>query len=205
MKKDEQKEKISCDILFQKYEIIKQLGQGTEGRVYLARNLHLDRLAAVKERIRKEEDPMQEAKLLKELEHPGLPVIYDFFRQGDREYLVMEYVEGITLRDYLQKNGKADFDQAVKWAVELCDVLSYLHERGQAVIYRDLKPENIMIRPDGRIKLIDLGTALYESFREGQCIDLAGTPGYCPKEQWKEKGETEAGIPMRYAPFCMKC
>lgn len=175
------------DILFQKYEITRQLGQGTEGKVYLARDLHLDRLAAVKERTRQEEEPMHEMQLLKELEHPGLPRVYDFLRQENRDYLVMEYVEGITLRAYLQKNGKVDARQAVEWAVELCDVLSYLHGRGQAVIYRDLKPENIMIRPDGRVKLIDLGTALSESFGEGGNADLAGTPGYCPKEQWKEK------------------
>lgn len=187
MEKDEQKEKISHDILFRKYEILEQLGQGTEGKVYLARDLHLDRMAAVKERIRKEEKAMPEVKLLKELEHPGLPVIYDFFRQEDWEYLVMEYVEGITLRAYLQKNGKVDLNQAVKWAIELCDILSYLHRRGQAVIYRDLKPENIMIRPDGRIKLIDLGTALCDGFEEERSPDLAGTPGYCPREQWEKK------------------
>lgn len=186
MHSEEAREGTSHGLLVQKYEIIRQLGQGTEGKVYLAKDLHLDRLAAVKERVWKEEEPAREVSLLKELEHPGLPGIYDFFRQGEREYLVMEYVEGITLREYLQKNGKVDARQAAEWILELCEVLSYLHGRGQAVIHRDLKPENMIIRPDGRIKLIDLGAALC-GFGDDPNANLAGTPGYCPKEQWQVK------------------
>lgn len=186
MNPGEAREGICQGLLSQKYEIIGQLGQGTEGKVYLARDLHLDRLAAIKERVWKGEGPAQEIMLLKELDHPGLPGIYDFFRQGEKGYLVMEYVEGITLRAYLQKNGKVDVGQAVEWTLELCGVLSYLHGRGQTVIHRDLKPENIMVRPDGRIKLIDLGAALC-GLGNGKNADLAGTPGYSPKEQWQGK------------------
>lgn len=188
------KEERSGKILFQKYEIIRTLGQGTEGTVYLAKDLHLDRLAAVKESAALVGKPMvsgprewMETKLLRELAHPGLPGIYDFFCEDGKRYLVMEYVEGISLRTYLQKNGTVPLRQALQWAVSLCDVLSYLHGRGQAVIYRDLKPENIMVRPDGSLKLIDLGGAMLFVGDAGEETYMAGTRGYSPPEQWKEK------------------
>lgn len=182
-------------IILQKYEIIGKLGQGTEGKVYLVKDLHLDRLAAMKEILGEtvgktaagEPEIVGEAKLLKELTHPGLPAIYDFFQEEGKTYLVMEYVDGITLRTYLNKNKNVPLQQAVQWAISLCDVLAYLHGRGQAVIYRDLKPENIMVRPDGSLKLIDLGGAMRYACGSSREDNLAGTPGYCPPEQWKEK------------------
>lgn len=184
------KEKASTKILLQKYEMIGKLGQGTEGKVYLVKDLHLDRLAAVKEStgpVAAEQEITGEAKLLKELSHPGLPVVYDYFQEEDKTYLVMEYVEGITLRVYLQKNRTVPIRQALQWVILLCDVLAYLHGRGQAVIYRDLKPENIMIQPDGSLKLVDLGGAMRYACRHRGEGNLAGTPGYCPPEQWREK------------------
>lgn len=178
------KEEKSGKILFRKYEITGYLGQGTEGQVYLAKDLHLGRMAAVKEC---REPTQQEVKFLKELVHPGLPGIYDYFQEEGKTYLVMEYVEGITLRKYLQKNKVVPEQQAVQWALSLCDILACLHSRGQAVIYRDLKPENIMVQPDGSLKLIDLGAAIHFACEVEDEACLAGTPGYCPPEQWREK------------------
>lgn len=203
MAREEMQEGIQEGMLFQKYEMIAPLGQGTQGQVFLARDRHLDRLAAIKicdakkfgdkreteaDREKEPEDQIiREARLLKELEHPCLPAVYDFFWDGERSCLAMEYVDGITLRAYLKKNRTVPVEQAVQWAVRLCEVLSYLHGRGQELVYRDLKPENIMIRPDGSIKLIDLGGILcYRDSLHGKGT-LAGTPGYCPLEQWKEK------------------
>lgn len=109
------------------------------------------------------------------------------------------------MRDYLQKNGRVEVKQAVRWAVELCDVLSYLHSRGQAVIYRDLKPENIMIRPDGTVKLVDFGAAMQETgTRHGQYWQ-AGTLGYCPGDQWKGAKGIRHGTFMHFARYSMKC
>lgn len=186
-------ESVQEGLFAQKYEVLAPLGQGAQGQVFLARDRNLDRLAAVKICPAKEnsdgrqEQILREARLLKELEHPCLLAVYDFFQEEGKSCLVMEYVEGITLRDYLKKNRVAAPEQAVKWAVRLCEVLSYLHGRGQELVYRDLKPENIMIRPDGSIKLIDLGGMLcYRDSLHGTGT-LAGTPGYCPQEQWQEK------------------
>lgn len=171
-------------ILFHKYEVLRILGEGGTGKVYLVRDRHLNRLAAVKE---SRDDFLQsEIGLLKKLEHPGLPGIYDCFKQGESTFLVMEYIEGMTLRQYLNKHGKVTERQAVRWMAELCGILGYLHGRSPKVIYRDLKPENIMIRQDGRLKLIDLGTAVNDFGEDGQKNFCAGTAGYSPPEQWQE-------------------
>ncbi len=172
------------EILFYKYELLRLIGSGSTGRVYLAWDMHLERLVAVKES--RADLPSKELELLKELEHPGLPGVYDCIRQEENIFLVMEYVEGMTLRQYLDRYGRVEEAQAVRWAMDLCGILAYLHGRCPAVVYRDLKPENIMVRPDGGLKLIDLGAAIHCAFgeeREGFC---AGTVGYCPPEQWKE-------------------
>lgn len=181
-------------LLMNQYEMLSLLGKGGTGEVWLVRDLHLNRLAAAK-RIQVPEDGTGEAygmqcvqkemELLRELSHPGLPAVYDFFREQDALYLVMEYVEGISLRQYLQKNGKVTEEQALAWTIELTRVLGYLHERRPAVFYRDLKPENIMIKPDGRIKLIDLGACMRELAGREERAGSMGTFGYAPKEQWK--------------------
>lgn len=171
-------------ILFHKYELIRQIGSGGAGKVHLAYDRHLKRLAAVKES--RQDMSLTEMEFLKELEHPGLPVVYDYFEEQGSAFLVMEYIEGMTLRKYLDRHKRVKERQAVKWTLDLCRILKYLHGRHPAIIYRDLKPENIMIRQDGELKLIDLGGAIrYACGRK--CGDVcAGTMGYCPREQWKE-------------------
>ncbi|NBJ93470.1 serine/threonine protein kinase [Parablautia muri] len=172
------------EILFYKYERLQLIGSGGMSKVYLARDLHLNRLVAVKES--KEEFPSEEIELLKELEHQGLPRIYDYFKQEEKIYMVMEYIDGVSLRRYLNKYGVVKEEQAVRWAIELCRILGYLHARHPAIIYRDLKPENIMIQRDGTLKLIDLGGALQYSCGSKREMHCVGTFGYCPPEQWKE-------------------
>lgn len=171
-------------ILFHKYELIRQLGAGGTGNVFLAMDRHLERLVAVKES--REKISLEEMKFLRELEHTGMPVVYDYFREQGSTWLVMEYIEGMTLRQYLSRHKKVNEKQAVKWMLELCNIFQYLHERHPAVIYRDLKPENIMIRQDGRLKLIDLGSAMKFACGSESMDECAGTEGYCPKEQWKQ-------------------
>lgn len=180
-------------VLFYKYELIRTIGSGGSGKVYLARDLHLNRLVAVKELL-KDASP-SELQFLQELEHPGLTQIFDFFEEQGASFLVMEYIEGMSLREYLNKHKRVAERQAVKWMIDLCRILGYLHSRHPAIIYRDLKPENIMIRQDGELKLIDLGAAIrYACGRTNETV-CAGTPGYCPPEQWKEvRGEKKWDI-----------
>ena len=177
-------------ILCNKYEILKRIAEGGMGVVYLVKDLHLNKLAAVKvsrnpENGRERELIMSEMEMLKELSHPALPAITDFFEEEDAICLVMEYVDGITLEQYLRRFGRVEVDLAVKWAVELTEVLQYLHTRTPSVIYRDLKPSNIMIQPEGRLKLIDFGAAFVSAYGQEREELVMGTPGYSAPEQWQ--------------------
>lgn len=170
-------------ILFHKYEVLRPIGAGGMGQVWLARDMHLNQPVVVKES--REDFLFPETEILKELAHPGLPIIYDCFRQGEGAFLVMEYIKGMSLRQYMDKHGKVSEKQAQKWAMELCGILGYLHERRPAVVYRDLKPENIMIRQDGTLKLIDFGGARPQAYGDKKELLCVGTAGYSPPEQWQ--------------------
>lgn len=174
-------------ILFHKYEVLNTLGIGGSGEVVLAKDLHLNQLVAIKST--KDYSAVAERELLKKMEHPGLPKIYDFFEENEKRYLVMEYIEGISLKQYMEKHGKVAYLQAVEWGMQIAKILQYLHGHRPAIIYRDLKPGNIMIRPDGSLKLIDMGAALRNSYgqKSDEMFQCAGTPGYNPPEQWKNK------------------
>lgn len=172
-------------ILFQKYEVLRLIAEGGMGNVYLVKDLHLNRLAAVKiSKCEEREFAYGEMEVLKSLSHPALPVIIDFFEEEGSFCIVMEYVEGITLEQYLRKFGKTETRQAVLWGAELADVLGYLHKQKPAIIYRDLKPSNIMVQPNGSLKLIDFGAAFVSVYGKERGQLLMGTPGYSAPEQW---------------------
>lgn len=165
------------------YEQIRKLGEGASGRVMLARDLHLNRLTAIKE-MEQIREIRREMELLKALKHPGLPDIYDYFEEDGHGFLVMEYVEGVTLKEYLEQHGRPELTQAIVWMKELLDIFVYLHEQHPAVVYRDLKPENLIIQEDGHLKLIDLGGAFFRCYNQSEERVSIGTPGYSAPEQW---------------------
>lgn len=190
-----------------KYEIIRPLGEGGEGCVYLARDSALFRMAAVKqigggmiatgEEIGEADgrgngqkartEILQEAAFLRDLRHPMLPVVYDLlYMQG--WYLVMEYMEGISLHNYIEKTGGVGEEQGRVWAEELLSILEYLHTRKPPVIYRDLKPDNIIVCSDRHLRLVDLGAACLKSYGEGTRAVMALTPGYGAPEQQAVSG-----------------
>lgn len=195
-----------------KYTIVRPLGQGGEGCVYLARDEALQRLVAVKEiyecptgksefnsqaeKLRQSENrdnqTVKEADFLKHLQHPMLPAVYDLLLEGVFCYLVMEYVQGITLHEYIGRNGYVEKETACRWAGQLLDILEYLHTRKPPVVYRDLKPDNIMVCPDRRLKLIDFGAAVQRNFGGREDGMMAATPGYGAPEQF---GQKEIGYP----------
>lgn len=179
-------------ILCNKYEILRPIAEGGMGVVYLVKDLHLNKLAAVKVSKNpgsccEREAVLGEMEVLKHLSHPALPSVIDFFEEGGNICLVMEYIEGITLEQYLRKFMRAQLQQAVRWAVELTEVLGYLHGQNPPVIYRDLKPANIMIRPDGKICLVDFGAAFVTAYGQERGQLMMGTPGYSAPEQWQSK------------------
>lgn len=176
-------------ILCNKYEVLKSIAEGGMGIVYLVKDLHLNKLAAVKVsknpgNMQERDIVLKEMEVLKGLSHPALPGIIDFFEEAGNICLVMEYVEGITLEQYLRKFIRVELSKAVRWAVELTEVLGYLHRQNPPVIYRDLKPANIMIQPDGKLKLVDFGAAFVMAYGQEKHQMMIGTPGYSAPEQW---------------------
>lgn len=189
-----------------KYTVIRELGQGGEGCVYLARDEDLQRLVAIKKVNRKEQDREEEKQLMKEADflqqfrHPMLPIIYDLLWEDDW-YLVMEYIQGTTLRDYIERNGYVQEERACAWAEQLLDILQYLHTRKTPVIYRDLKPDNIMVCPDGHLKLVDFGAAFRRSFGGKQEHGMAATVGYAAPEQYIGEQDSEHDAPTERQPW----
>ena len=179
-----------------KYKILNKIGQGGMSIVYLAMNEKANKQWAIKE-MRKEKNKnyeimkqslITETNLLEELKHPYLPSIADIIECDDTIMIVMDYVEGRPLSDILTEEGTIEEDKVADYAIQLCDVLDYLHSQKPPIIYRDLKPANIMLRPDGKITLIDFGTARkynYDSVSDTTCL---GTIGYAAPEQFA--GET---------------
>jgi tetratricopeptide (TPR) repeat protein len=185
-----------------RYQLEQRIGQGGMGAVYKAIDTRFNnRTIAIKEmsNVGLSESSIQEAEaafereshLLADLMHPNLPRIYDHFTENDRSYLVMDFIEGETLEDYLQRaNGKpVPLDQVLTWGEELCDVLSYLHTHQPPIIFRDLKPSNVMIS-NGHIFLIDFGIA--RVFKPGQSHDTValGSPGFAAPEQYGKAQST---------------
>jgi serine/threonine protein kinase len=183
-------------ILHQRYLIVGYAGRGGMSAVYQAvdtksgnhhvaikemsqGHLSTNELADATARFQ------QEADLLGSLHHPNLPPIYDGFSEDGRSYLVMEYIDGKTLLQMLKDSGGRPLPvaQVLDYAIQLCDVLIYLHSHHPPIIFRDLKPTNVMVTGNGHVVLIDFGIA--RLFKEGQAQDTVflGSPGYAPPEQ----------------------
>ncbi len=183
-----------------KYKILNKIGQGGMSVVYLAMNERANKQWAIKE-VRKDgvknfevvkQGLIVETDLLKKLHHPNLPSIIDVI-DGDGTFLiVMDYIEGRHLESVLKEYGAQNQEDVIEWAKQLCDVLSYLHSRKPPIIYRDMKPSNIMLKPDGKVMLIDFGTA--REFKETSVADTTclGTQGYAAPEQYGGQGQTDA-------------
>ncbi|MCR4787482.1 MAG: serine/threonine protein kinase [Lachnospiraceae bacterium] len=173
-------------ILFDRYEIIKEIGHGAFSKVYLVRDKHLDKLMALK-MVNDLPDENTELETLKALSNDAFPVLYDYRQDEGHCYLFMEYVDGMTLREYLDKNGKAEVKKTIGWIKKIAQILRFLHKQKPPVIYRDLKPENIMIRPDGSIKLIDFGGILRRSRSLDESKGNYATRGYGAPELFRTK------------------
>ncbi|GCE10444.1 hypothetical protein KTT_03030 [Tengunoibacter tsumagoiensis] len=126
-----------------------------------------------------------EAKMLWGLDHPSLPRVMGFFSENQRYYLVMEYIDGQTLEELLERNkGPFPERRVLGWARQLCEVLEFLHQQKPPIIFRDMKPGNVMLARNGQIKLIDFGIARFFRFSGNPDTQLLGTPGFAPPEQY---------------------
>jgi len=134
---------------------------------------------------------LREALLLTRLQHPAIPTLYDYFFEDGFWYLVMDYIPGPTLSHYLRLHAPLSPMEALNYAIQICDVLDYLHRQSPSIIFRDLKPSNLILTPEGALMLVDFGIARY--FKTGQVTDTMdlGSPGYASPEQYQEEGQTD--------------
>jgi len=190
------------EVLRSRYKIRELIGQGGTGSIYLADDSRLEgRLCALKEVEHNRALPTQfieqareqffrEASVLARLDHPNLPKVSDFFSEGPRDYLVMDYVPGKDLRErMLEARRNKTFlseNEVLHWAVQLADALDYLHQQDPPIIHRDIKPSNLKITPSGVIKLVDFGLVKILAPNEVTItiIQGQGTALYTPLEQY---------------------
>jgi serine/threonine-protein kinase len=193
-------------VLRERYHITGLVGHGGMGCVYRAEDLRLPgRLCAIKEvqidpnqsaemRVQSHDQFLREASILAQLDHPGLPKVSDFFTVENREYLVMDFVDGKDLKqiidDYVRRNQFIPQETVLAWANQMIDALSYLHRRNPPVLHRDIKPSNIKLTPEGRIKLVDFGLVklLSPDDRTITLLQGRGTALYTPLEQYGGDG-----------------
>jgi eukaryotic-like serine/threonine-protein kinase len=207
-KRNKQKQRSGLqpgDMLQERYRIVGTLGVGGFSSVYQARDMRfpaVTKLCAVKEMVIATNDPQlrqltiksfeREASMLAMLNHPAIPDVSDYFTEGNRSYLVLELIRGKDLQNWLEEHEEMVTQQdAIEWALQLCDALGYLHtQKPQPIVFRDMKPSNVMLDQHNRIRLIDFGIAKnFEADNKGTMI---GTEGYSPPEQYRGEA-TPAG------------
>jgi serine/threonine-protein kinase len=177
---------------FGRYEIIEQLGQGSMGTVYRARDPIMDRDVAIKrivvhavegpEAAEFRERFFREARAAGRLTHPGIVTVFDVSEHDGTPFLVMEYVPGRTLQSILLSGERMDLNRVRDLGAQLAGALAYAHENG--VIHRDIKPANILVTNDGRIKIADFGVAKLIESQLTVSGRLLGTPAFMAPEQF---------------------
>jgi len=198
----------SGTVLRERYKITDIVGAGGMGKVYRAEDLRLPgRLCAIKEiqteasasqeeRDQEHKQFLREASLLAQLDHPNLPKVSDFFAEGGRDFLVMDFVPGKNLKEILDESRvegeKLEVNTVMNWAMQIMDSVAYLHRQNPPVLHRDIKPSNIKLTPDDRIKLVDFGLAKVMAGDDSSTITVIqgrGTAYYTPLEQYGAESE----------------
>ena len=173
--------------MFGKYRVLSTLGTGNSSTVYLAEHIRLNVYRAIK-CIPKDtslvSSPSSEATLLKDLNHPGIPIIYDIEEDDISICIIEEYISGKSLRSYINDTDNIKTSEICDIAVKLCDILEYLHNCDNEIIHLDIKPDNIIIDEHNNVKLIDFGSSIHKAG-----LTQAGmiSPGYAAPEQYSGK------------------
>ena len=194
------------EILRERYQIIRIIGQGGMGSIYLAADLRLEgRQCALKEvehdrslaqdLVKESRDQFfREATVLARLDHPNLPKVSDYFSIENRDYLVMDYIPGKDLRtlmtEAMQNKIFLEEEEVLAWSVQLADALTFLHNQNPPILHRDIKPSNLKVTPSGVLKLVDFG--LVKLLAKGEVtitiLQGQGTALYTPLEQYGGDG-----------------
>lgn len=187
-----------------RYRVERVLGEGGQGTVFLAHDLHLERAVALKTLRPGQGDPaeacrcfLREGRLLAAVDHPGLARVLDCLEEGGQPWLVMEWVDGRTLETVAATHpGPLPRDLVLGWAAEIAEALDYLHSRRPPLLFLDLKPGNIMVERSGRLKLVDFGIARRVG-AAGPTTGLVGglgTPGFAALEQYAGRAEPRSDV-----------
>ena len=191
-------------VLRQRYVILGQIARGGQGAIYRVGDMRLTgKVWALKEMSESAAAPQvgrqeaidsfrREAEMLAQLEHLNLPKVVDIFEEQDKQYMVMEFIDGKTLLKLMEEAcGPLPVDLVLEWAEQLCDVLGYLHGQKPPIVYRDMKPQNVMeVSGTHAVKVIDFGIARFYAAGKKKDTVKMGTPGYAPPEQYG-KGQTD--------------
>ncbi len=176
-------------ILAGRYKLVKQLGEGGEGSVFLAIHIQTEMFRAVKEIPAAAEEradmTCHELQMMKQLQNRHLPEMIDVFRQGEYMYLVMEHIRGIPMNQRIRDGGVLAPEEVLDTAVQVTEALCYLESRALPVCHLDIKPSNLILRPDGLIKLVDFGSA----WKEKEDVRRMVSDGYAAPEQYRESDE----------------
>lgn len=178
-----------------KYKIIDVLGKGGMGKVYLVENTNLGNHWAIKQvskHTNRSIDFLAEPNIMKKLNHPSLPRIFDIVEDDDYIYIILDYIEGTSLDKLLLNGQRFSERQVIEWAKQICDVYSYLHKlKPHPIIYRDMKPSNLMVTPNNDIKVIDFGIAREYKVESKSDTMYLGTEEYAAPEQKGGTAQTD--------------
>lgn len=186
-----------------KYEIVSKLGIGGQGTVYLAKDVKTNGEVAIKEcilpifpdqRARKKAAKHfeNEAKVLSSLNHPGIVKLIDVFIEDHRAYLILERAEGDTLKQLVERRGAVSEEMAIKLALNMCNILEYLHNLSPPMIHRDFTPDNMILGPDDKLKLIDFSVA--QEIQSNVTGTIVGKHNYIAPEQFRGKPSVQSDI-----------
>ena len=175
-------------MLDNRYEILERIGTGGMAIVYKAKCHRLNRLVAIKilksdlaqnEEFRRRFNA--ESQAVAQLSHPNIVSVYDVSRGGDMEYIVMELIDGITLKQYMEKRGQLNWRESLHFITQIMRGLSHAHSRG--IVHRDIKPQNVMVLRDGSVKVADFGIACLENSAQTLTQEALGSVHYISPEQ----------------------
>lgn len=181
-------------VLAGRYEIYKEIGRGGKSVVYLAMDTHLMNKRVAVKVVKKDIDGYllkiaqdslwMELTTLTKIDHPGVSRIVDFIDGNTAWYVVMDFIDGESLKDLLRECGPQSEEYVLDWAKQLCAILSYLHSQRPPIVYRGMEPGNVMLKPDGSLKLINFGMARRYNGPDHADTVILGTTGYAPPEQY---------------------
>jgi FKBP-type peptidyl-prolyl cis-trans isomerase 2 len=184
------------------YEIRMQLASGGLSAIYLAKSESSKKIVLKESvlpldtdertRVKAKELFEREAKILEKLNHPQVAKVLDYFAEDGRDYIVLEYIPGMSIRQMVQAEPERARANAVSWAKQIAGIMRYLHELEPPIVHRDLTPDNLLVKEDGTIALIDFGAS--NEFVSKATGTLVGKQAYIPAEQFRGKAEPKSDV-----------